>query len=213
MQLPAFYPILDTELLRRRDCDADEAAGALLEAGAKILQFRHKEHFSRDVFEQAERIAALCRQAAAQFVIDDRADIAMLLDAGVHVGQDDLSPADTRRLIGPDRLLGFSTHNEAQLRAARDEPADYLAIGPVFATSSKRNPGPVLGLEELRRLRPLDARPIVAIGGITRDNASRVLAAGAGTVAVISDLLPDTANFAGIRRRAEEWLAATSVNA
>jgi thiamine-phosphate pyrophosphorylase len=213
MQLPRFYPILDVECARRHNCEPEIVARALLDAGVKLLQFRHKEHYSRDVFACAERIAKLSRDADAMFVIDDRADIAILLDAGVHVGQDDLPPDDARRLIGPDRLLGFSTHNEAQFRAARSEPADYLALGPIFATASKRNPDPVVGVEELRRLRSLDPRPLIAIGGITRDNAERALAAGANSVAVVSDLFPQTVNDISLRRRVEEWLAATSVGA
>jgi thiamine-phosphate pyrophosphorylase len=150
-------------------------------------------------------VAELCWEAGALFVIDDRADIALLLNAGVHVGQQDLPPSDVRRLIGPDRILGFSTHNEAQLRAAADEPADYLALGPIFETGSKQKPDPVVGLEELRRLRPLDRRPLAAIGGITRENARAVLEAGADSVAVIGDLLPPELSYESIRARMEEW--------
>ncbi|MGH9665652.1 MAG: thiamine phosphate synthase [Bryobacteraceae bacterium] len=211
MQLPRFYPILDVECARRYACDPEILAGALLEAGVKLLQFRHKEHYTRDVFACAERIAQLCHRAGAALVIDDRADIAILLDAGVHVGQDDLAPQDARRLVGPDRLLGFSTHTETQFRAAQSAPADYLALGPIFATGSKRNPDPVVGVEEVRRLRPLDPRPLVAIGGITRENAARVLAAGANAVAVVSDLFPATVTADSLHRRAEVWVAATSV--
>ncbi|HLJ13626.1 MAG TPA: thiamine phosphate synthase [Bryobacteraceae bacterium] len=210
MQLPRFYPILDTEWAARRGCAPELVAGALLEAGVKILQFRHKGHFSRGVFDRAEQVAGLCREAGSLFVIDDRADIAMLLDAGLHLGQDDLMPGEARRLIGPKRLLGFSTHNEAQLRAALDQPADYLALGPIFATGSKQNPDPIVGVEELRRLRSVTARPLVAIGGISPENAGLVLAAGADSVAVIAGLYPEEATASAIRRRAEEWLAAVA---
>jgi len=203
MILPRLYPILDTASLAQRDCAVETAARAMLEGGARILQFRHKGHYSRALFEEAERVAELCRRAGALFVIDDRADIALLLDAGLHVGQDDLPPQDARRLLGPGRMLGFSTHNAAQFAAALDEPVDYLAFGPIFPTASKENPDPVVGLETLRQL-PAD-RPLVAIGGIRRANALRILAAGAGCLAVINDLLPETCTFETLRARMEEW--------
>ena len=205
MALPRLYPILDTESLARRNCAVELAAEAMLEGGARILQFRHKGHFSRAVFEQAERVADLCRRAGTLFVVDDRADIAMLLDAGLHVGQDDLPPQDARRLLGPGRLLGFSTHNAEQFAAALKEPVDYLAFGPIFPTSTKENPDTVVGLGQLRRLRTLADRTLVAIGGISRANALLVLAAGADSMAVISDLLPDTCTFEALRARMEEW--------
>jgi len=206
MNLPPFYPILDTDLLARRGFDPTEAAEAIVEAGARILQFRHKSFFSRDVFAQAETIARLCAGTNCTFVMNDRADMAMLLDAGLHVGQDDLPPAAARRLITDTRLLGFSTHNEAQLREAILEPVDYVALGPMFTTGSKLNPDPVVGLEELRRLRHLTEKPLVAIGGITRATALDVFAAGADSVAIIGDLLPDTLSRRALRSRTEEWL-------
>jgi thiamine-phosphate pyrophosphorylase len=195
MKLPAFYPILDADRI-----SAVPAAEALLEAGARILQFRHKSFFSRSAFQDASRIAELCRSAGALFVVNDRADIAMLLNAGLHLGQDDLSPADARRILPTPTIIGFSTHNEDQLRAADLEPVDYLAIGPIFATGSKQNPDPVVGLDRLRALRTLTSKPLVAIGGITRANARSVIDAGADSVAVISDLLLDP------RKSAEEFL-------
>ena len=197
MTLPAFYPILD-----RLD-----TAEAVLDAGARIVQFRYKQFFSREVFDQAQRIADLCRASGALFVINDRADMAMLLDAALHLGQDDLPPAEARRILPSGRTIGFSTHNEAQLRTADREPVDYLAIGPIFATGSKLNPDPLVGVEELRRLRRLTSKPLVAIGGITRANATSVFEAGADSVAVIGDLLCDPQ---GTRARAEEWLAICS---
>lgn len=203
MTLPRLYPILDTASLARRDCAVETAARAMLEGGARILQFRHKGHYSRAVFEEAERVAELSRRAGALFVVDDRADIALLLGAGLHVGQDDLPPQDARRLLGPGRLLGFSTHNAAQFAAALEEPADYLAFGPIFSTASKENPDPAVGCETLRQLRA--DRPLVAIGGIQRAHALAVLAAGADSLAVINDLLPETCTFESLRARMEEW--------
>ncbi|MBM3746488.1 MAG: thiamine phosphate synthase, partial [Acidobacteria bacterium] len=154
---------------------------------------------------QAEQAAELCRRAGALFIVDDRADIALLVDAGLHVGQDDLPPGDARQLLGPERVLGFSTHNEAQLTAALAEPADYLAFGPVFPTVTKERPDPVVGLEELRRMRRLADRPLVAIGGITRYNALEALAAGADSLAVIGDLYPELCTAESLRARMEEW--------
>ena len=125
-------------------------------------------------------------------IMNDRADLCLAAECdGVHVGQNDLSPESVRRIIGAHRWLGVSTHNPEQLQEADLTSADYLAIGPVFATSSKLNPDPVVGLEGVRRVRALTRKPLVAIGGITRGNAASVIEAGADSVAVISDLLRD----------------------
>jgi thiamine-phosphate pyrophosphorylase len=204
--LPRFYPILDTGLLRRRGLAVVDTARKILDAGAKILQFRHKDFFTREVFDDAERIAELCRRGGARFVVNDRADIAALIGAGVHLGQEDLTPSQARRVL-PHGFIGYSTHNEAQLRAAMQEPADYLAIGPVFGTISKENPDPVLGLQELARLRTITSRPLVAIGGITRANVAAVMIAGADSVAVISDLYPEDGRIAD---RVAEWILAVN---
>jgi thiamine-phosphate pyrophosphorylase len=190
MKLPRFYPILDTGLLRERGITVAHAAEAILDAGAGILQFRHKGHWTREVFAELEAVAKLCREASAQFVVNDRADLARMMDAALHLGQDDLPPSAARRVMDSEALIGFSTHNEEQLCAAREEPVDYLAIGPIFGTSSKENPDPVVGVRELRRLRGFTVLPLVAIGGITRTNALDVLAAGADSVAIIGDLIP-----------------------
>jgi thiamine-phosphate pyrophosphorylase len=134
-------------------------------------------------------------------IMNDRADLCLAAGFdGVHVGQDDLSPESVRRIIGPQRWLGVSTHNPEQLREADLTSADYLAIGPVFATSSKDRPDPVVGLEGVRRARELTRKPLVAIGGITRTNAATVIEAGADSVAVISDLLREPG------KSAEEFL-------
>ena len=201
--LPRFYPILDTEVAARFEVEPVTAAAEILDAGAKILQFRHKGFFSREAVEDIERIAVLCRDAGALFVVNDRVDVARVAGAAVHLGQEDLTPTLARRVAGDEMAIGYSTHNEAQLRAAAGEPADYLALGPIFETVSKRNPDPVVGLERLRLWRSLTPRPLVAIGGITRANASRVLEAGADSVAVIGDLFP------GVGARVREWIAVT----
>jgi thiamine-phosphate pyrophosphorylase len=205
MKLPRLYPILDAALLEARQCTLEIAAAAILEAGAEILQIRRKGHWTRADVDEAARVALLCGRTGAMFVINDRADMARLLGAGLHVGQDDIPPAEARRLLGPASVLGYSTHNALQLQAADGEPADYLALGPVFPTQSKMNPDPVVGIAGLRAWRALTALPLVAIGGVTRSNALSVLDAGADSVAVIGDLLPAQCSAQTIRERFEDW--------
>jgi thiamine-phosphate pyrophosphorylase len=194
--------------------DPVTGAEALIEGGARILQLRHKGDYTRTVFEEAVRVAELCRAGGVPLIIDDRADIALLLGAGVHVGQDDLPAADARRLLGPGRTIGLSTHDLRQFEAALAEPVDYIAIGPVFPTQSKANPDAVVGLEGVaqallpaapRLVSALARPPLVAIGGITRANAASVLAAGADAIAVIRDILPDNCTRRNLRARMEEW--------
>ena len=205
MRLPRVYPILDTESLDRRAIALETAAAAFLEGGAGILQIRHKRHWSRAFFESARTVARLCREAGAALIVNDRADFAILLDAGLHVGQDDLSPRDARRLMGPDAAIGYSSHNMMQLCAAGGEPVDYVALGPIFPTASKLNPDPVTGLEEIRHCRSLIEKPLVAIGGITQENACDVWKAGADSVAIIAGLLPEPATAHSLRERMEQW--------
>ena len=210
MKLPRWYPILDSALLVARHCDPRTAAQGLLDGGARILQWRHKGHWTRADFETATLLSGMCRDRDALFVINDRADIAILTGAAIHAGQDDLPPSDIRRIVGDHTPIGFSTHNEAQLRAAASEPVDYLALGPIFGTASKENPDPVVGTLELARLRLLTERPLVAIGGITRESAPEVLAAGADSVAVIGDICPEEPTAKAWSRRAEQWMIATN---
>jgi thiamine-phosphate pyrophosphorylase len=207
MKLPRVYPILDTESLDRCGIAIETAAAAFLEGGAGILQIRHKGHWTRDFFSAARTVARLCRENGTPLIVDDRADFATLLEAGLHVGQDDLSPRDARTLIGSEATLGYSSHNKGQLAAAGGEPVDYVAIGPIFATSSKHNPDPVVGVDEIRRCRTLIEKPLVAIGGITLRNAREVWAAGADSVAVIGALLPSPPTARALRERMEEWRA------
>ena len=207
MILPRFYPILDTGVALKNDVDPVNAAEQILDAGARILQFRHKAFLSREAFGWLERIVELARAARATLVINDRADLAKLFGAALHLGQDDLPPAAARLIVGTDTMLGFSTHSEAQLRAASEEPADYLALGPLFGTVSKEKPDATVGLDEFRRLRPLSKLPLVAIGGITRANSRQALEAGADSLAIIGDLFPNDGN---IRARTEEWIGLLS---
>ncbi len=180
MVLPRLYGIVDTL----------PAAEALLQGGVRLIQYRYKGHFDGWHFEECRRIAKLAQGVAATFIVNDRADIAQLCGAhGVHLGQDDLPPDAARDILGPEGLIGFSTHNLDQARAAESLPVDYVAIGPVFATTTKENPDPVVGLAGVAEARRATQKPLVAIGGITRQNARSVLDAGADSVAVVRDLV------------------------
>ena len=156
----------------------------------RLLQYRAKNQTAREMLGVASELAAIANREGAAFFVNDRPDVAYLAGAGgVHVGQDDLSVEQARLLMGKDRWVGVSTHNREQFERAAASSADYIAIGPVFATSSKANPDPVVGTELIRELRPLTRKPIVAIGGIRLEQAAEVIAAGADSVAVISDIL------------------------
>jgi thiamine-phosphate pyrophosphorylase len=205
-QLPHVYPIVDTSTLSLLAFRPVHAAAALLEGGARILQFRHKGFWSREVFAEAEEMAALCNSASASFIVNDRADYALLLHAGLHLGQDDLLPTDARAVIGDEPTIGFSTHNPEQMRAALSEPVNYVAFGPVFSTMSKDRPDPTVGLEALRAVRALTERQLVAIGGISLENATLCWSAGADSVAVIAAMFPNPCTHRSIRARMAEWL-------
>jgi len=185
---PFLYPVLDVGLLGGRAVGT--AVAAVAAGGVRIVQFRAKGLPDRRLFTLATEAAAAAREAGVLLVVNDRADVARMLGAdGVHVGQDDLPPREVRRLLPSGSILGLSTHGLGQLDAARDEPVDYVAIGPVFPTRTKADPHPVVGLEIVRRARQRTRRPLVAIGGITAENARSVVEAGADGVAVISALL------------------------
>ena len=200
MKLPRFYPILDPDFLLARGFEPLEIARLLVDSGAGIVQFRHKGPYTREAFELAEQVGVVVKATGARYIINDRADIAAMVGAdGVHVGQDDLPPEAVRRISRDELVLGLSTHNESQLAAADSEPVDYLALGPIFQTGSKEKPDPVVGVAELARIRGSTTKPLVAIGGITFDQAQAVLDAGADSIALISDYLRPTPEE-GIRR-------------
>ena len=185
--MPRLYVILDAARMRQ---SSEVTARQLIDVGVRALQYRDKRGAAREFLREATALAEMARPGGADFFVNDRPDIAVLSGAsGVHVGQDDLSVEQARALVGAERWVGVSTHNEEQFRAALLTTADYIAVGPVFATKSKENPDPVVGLEFLRKMRSLTAKPIVAIGGITLQRAAEVSAAGADSVAVISDIL------------------------
>ena len=210
LRLPRLYAILD------RDCFATESdpAGAivrflreLLAGGVTLIQYRNKNGSAREMLSHAREIQRVAIQTTAsgqtppKLIMNDRADLCLAAGfQGVHVGQEDLSPEGARLVVGVDRLVGVSTHNPDQVREADSWPVDYIAVGPVFATQTKANPDPVVGLEGVRHARQLTRKPLVAIGGITRANCRSVLEAGADTVAVVADLLREP------RAAAEDFL-------
>jgi thiamine-phosphate pyrophosphorylase len=184
------YAILDSSGFPQNE-SVLAAAEALAAAGVTLLQYRNKSGNARQMLEEARELRRRLG-SSVQLIMNDRADLAIAAGFdGVHVGQDDLSPEGARKVIGSKLWLGVSTHNPEQVREADRTTADYIAIGPVFATGSKENPDPVISLEGVRKARDLTSKPLVAIGGITRSNCLSVMEAGADSVAVISDLLPD----------------------
>jgi thiamine-phosphate pyrophosphorylase len=193
------YAILDASCFSSPQLLFD-AADDLASAGLRIIQYRNKTADGRTMLSRARELKSRVG-ARSKLIMNDRADLCTAAEFdGVHVGQDDLSPQSVRRIVGPDRLLGVSTHNPEQVAQADRTSADYIAIGPVFTTASKANPHPIVGLAGVRRARELTSKPLVAIGGITRQNCSSVIQAGADSIAVISDLVRDP------RKSAEEFL-------
>lgn len=182
------YPIVDT--LGEPRLSHVELAQAMLDAGVRLLQLRVKDTPTGRCVEIARAVKAAADRVGALLIVNDRCDIARLVDAaGVHLGQDDLPVANARALLGPHKIVGLSTHNSAQVEAAvRAGVANYIGFGPIFPTASKARADPVQGLEGLRRLRH-DALPLVAIGGITARTMPDVLAAGADAVAMIGDIV------------------------
>jgi thiamine-phosphate pyrophosphorylase len=192
MKFPRLYPIVDGETLRARGVSVVEFARGLRTAGVTLLQYRDKTADEKTIQDNAEAIGEIFEGSDAWLVMNDRSDVMMLARwHGVHVGQEDMSPTDVRVVIGDGRLVGVSTHTDEQVKAAEASRADYVAIGPVFATGTKANAAAVVGLEGVRRARALTTKPLVAIGGITRENARSVIEAGADSVAVIGGLLGD----------------------
>jgi thiamine-phosphate pyrophosphorylase len=188
--IPRLYAIADAGVLSTWGVSIEEFAAELRQAGVELVQYRDKSGSPQQVLEAAAQLRSQFQGSACRLIMNDRADLAVLANAGgVHVGQDDLSPEDVRAVVGPRRWIGLSTHRDEQVIAADLSCADYVAIGPVFATGTKVDHDPVVGLEGVRRARQLTSKPLVAIGGITRENARSVIEAGADSVAVISALL------------------------
>ncbi|MGI9107643.1 MAG: thiamine phosphate synthase [Pyrinomonadaceae bacterium] len=201
--LPKLYPITDARL---SGLSHGAQIARLCDGGARLVQLREKHLSPRDFYHAAEAALVVARERSARLIINDRADIALALQAdGVHLGQDDLDPAVARRLLGENFIIGYSTHSMAQAIEAARLPVDYIAIGPVFATHTKENPDPVIGLDGLREVSAaIGSRiPLVAIGGITPTTARAALDAGADSVGIIGALL-DAPEL--IARRTREFL-------
>ena len=197
--LPRLYAILDTGLCRERGLDPLAILDAFLAGGATLLQLRDKSPSSAARLALADAAVARAHAAGARLIVNDRADIARLSGAdGVHVGQDDLPVTDVRAVVGPDAVVGLSTHDAAQIEAAETTSASYIAVGPVYETRTKQTGYGARGLE-LIALAAATGRPVVGIGGITLERAPEVIAAGAASVAVISDLLVDPDPAARVR--------------
>ena len=200
MKLPLLYPIVDFSCFTSRPDSTTtilQFARELMNSGITLIQYRDKVSSPQQVLSVARELRRITRNRA-RLIMNDYPDLCLAAEAdGVHLGQDDLSPAAARRIFiqaGKDQLwIGFSTHNLEQVKQAESLPIDYLAVGPAFPTSSKVNPDPVIGLDGVQQARRATSKPLVAIGGITRANCAQVRQAGADGVAVISDLLESPA--------------------
>ena len=188
VRIPRLYPLTDTEI---SGLSHAEQVRRLAAGGATFIQLRDKKRAPRSFYEAAKEALAAGRELGAKILINDRVDLCLALGAdGVHLGQDDLNPVEARKILGDKALIGFSTHNLTQIAEALNFPIDYLAIGPIYATSSKERPDPVVGTALLREVKAaLGDIPLVAIGGITPTTARDVIDAGADSVAMISALL------------------------
>jgi thiamine-phosphate pyrophosphorylase len=188
VKLPRVYPLTDVQL---SGLSHVQQVRLLSLGGASLIQLREKQMAAREFYEQAKAAVAVATPWGVKLIINDRVDIALAVGAqGVHLGQDDMPPDAARKLLGPEAVIGYSTHNLEQAIAATKLPIDYLAVGPIFATRTKSDTAPVLGLEGLGAVRQeIGTFPLVAIGGITPENARDVIHAGADSVAVISALL------------------------
>ena len=197
-QLPRLYAIADAAF-----GDPTQLAEALFQGGARLIQIRNKKASARELLKQVERILALA-PADAQILVNDRIDVALIADAaGVHLGQTDLAAAAARQILGPCRIVGISSHNLEQALDADHLPVDYVAVGPIFPTTTKENADPVIGLERLAAVCKRIHKPVVAIGGIKLENVREVLNAGASSIAVIRDLLADQ----DVAKRTHRWIA------
>ena len=191
-RLPRVYPLTDVVI---SGLSHAEQVKRLVAGGATIIQLREKSMAAGDFYDEAKAAVDIARKAGIRLIINDRVDIALALGAdGVHLGQDDLPVEAARALLGPDAIIGLSTHNMQQAEKALKLPVNYIALGPIFTTGTKSNPAPEVGLSRLQQIsKVLDGIPLVAIGGITPKNATDVIASGANSVAQISFLLSDPA--------------------
>lgn len=190
LDLPKIYPITDTQL---SGLSHAEQVARLIEGGASLIQLRDKMSSPREFYREAAVALKVARDHGARLIINDRVDVALALKAdGVHLGQTDVPVAAARQLLGKEAIIGLSTHNAEQAKLAITLPVDYFAFGPIFPTSGKNNPDPITGVAAMKEIATIKSTlPLVAIGGITRENVLDVLKAGADAVAVIAGLLAD----------------------
>jgi thiamine-phosphate pyrophosphorylase len=188
-QFPRLYPIVDQGLIESRGIALGRMAEELKAAGVMLVQYRNKVGESESILRHSSEMWEVFNGSGCRLMMNDHADLVGPAGfGGVHVGQGDMSPEEARRVVGAKRWVGISTHDDEQVRIANSTSADYIAVGPVFATGTKIDAEPVIGLDGVRRARALTGKPIVAIGGILRENARSVIEAGADSVAVISGL-------------------------
>jgi thiamine-phosphate pyrophosphorylase len=194
LKLPRVYPITDRSI---SSLSHEEQVRRLIAGGATLVQLREKTDSPRAFFEDAANALRLARDAGLALIINDRVDLAIALGAdGVHLGQADMPVSAARNLLGSTAIIGYSTHNLDQVKAALDLPIDYLAFGPIFETRTKKDPDPIAGVDTLRAVRAITGNlPIVAIGGIQRSNLPEVLSSGADSAAVISEILRTPENI------------------
>jgi thiamine-phosphate pyrophosphorylase len=196
IQTPFLYPILDES----RSIDLIRDAQNAITAGVKVLQLRCKKMSNADFYNLVNKLTPVCKQHEVLLIVNDRVDVCLITDvSGVHLGQDDFPATETRRLL-PDAIIGLSTHNIDQVQIADRLPVDYISIGPVFPTTSKANPDPVVGIELLRKAKTVTSKPIVCIGGITANEIPELLRAGAGGIAMISEIYRDNDVFNNVVR-------------
>ncbi|MBZ5495397.1 MAG: thiamine phosphate synthase [Acidobacteriia bacterium] len=204
-KLPPVYPITDLRLSGRTSHLS--IVRELVRGGASLVQIRDKQTPVRELLDDIRRCVEYAARFGVSIIVNDRCDLAMLSGAaGVHLGQDDLPPAAARVVLGEEALLGFSTHSRAQVRQSNSLPVQYIGFGPVYATSTKRNHSPAVGVTELRQACRQSSRPVVAIGGIELEHIPRVLEAGAASAAVISTLM----QAKSLARRMEQLLKAAA---
>jgi thiamine-phosphate pyrophosphorylase len=204
--------ILDVDTAAGAGWQPGDLARAFLDGGARLIQVRAKRLASGPLLDLCDAVVRLALPYGAVIIVNDRVDIAQMSGAaGVHVGQEDLPPAEARALLGPDAIVGFSTHTHAQIAAALTQPVSYVAVGPVFGTQTKDTGYEAIGLDLVAHAaRNAAGLPVVAIGGITIDNAAAVLAAGATQVAVITDLLTGGNPAARVREYLRRFEAGSS---
>ncbi len=185
--IKGLYFVTDSKLTKQGILNDVEQ---VLEAGCKFVQYREKNKSSREMFKEAKQLAELCKRKNALFIVNDRLDIALAVNAdGVHLGQNDLPLGIARKILGKDKIIGTSNRSVKEAKESEKAGADYISIGPVFYTDTKKDAGLPLGLELLKQVRTITKLPIVGIGGVNEENLEKVLQAGVDSVAIISAIV------------------------